>query len=101
MAKDLAKSSIAAYVKQAIMLAYEITQSSRQLSSLVIQPHSVRHIASSLAALRVASLEDLLLAGCWTTPDVFLSFYATNFSTDTLTNLSRLGGIVAAQTVID
>ena len=100
MAKDLAKSSIASYVKQAIIMAYELTSASRPLSNLVVQPHSVRHVAASLAALRCSSLEELLSAGCWTTPDVFLAYYATNFSTDSITNLSRLGGIVAAQTVV-
>ena len=58
-----------------------------------MKPHSVRHIATSISALRNFSLDDVSKAGAWASPNVFLKHYVQNFSTDALSKLSRLGGL--------
>ena len=47
-----------------------------------IKAHSVRHVATSLQTLKCFSLDDLLRAGAWTTPNVFISFYLQEFTVD-------------------
>ena len=72
-------------------------------SPVHVKPHSVRHVATSLSALRrIFSLEDVLKAGAFgcVYPNVFIKHYFQSFSTDTMSKLSRLGGFVAAGTVI-
>ena len=61
-----------------------------------IKAHSVRHVATSLRALKAVSLSDILRARAWSTPNVFISFYVQDFSVDSLTELSHLGGFVTA-----
>ena len=77
------------------MLAYASSSSTRTTPS-AIKAHSVRHVATSLQALKCFSMTDLLKDGAWTTPNVFISFYLQDFSVDSVTNLSHLGGFVAA-----
>lgn len=94
MAKDIRPMTISAYIREAIVLAYA-SDPGRAVPSQ-IKAHSVRHVATSLQALKCFSLDDLLKAGAWSTPNVFISFYLQEFSVDSLTNLSHLGGFVAA-----
>ncbi len=93
MTKDITSFTISSYIKNAIMLAY--TSNDKVVPSQ-IKAHSVRHVATSLQALKCYSVDDLLKAGAWSTPNVFISFYLQEFSVDSLTNLSHLGGFVAA-----
>ena len=69
-------------------------------SPVHIKPHSVRHVATSLSALRNFSLENVLKTGAYASPNVFIKHSVHSFSTDTMSKLSRLGGFVAAGTVI-
>ena len=65
-----------------------------------IKGHAVRHVATSLASLRVSSIPELLAAGAWNSPNTFVNFYLQDFTTDDLSGLSKLGGFVAAGVVI-
>ena len=94
MTKDITAHTISTYIKEAIILAY--ASSSNRTTPSAIKAHSVRHVATSLQALKCFSMTDLLKAGAWTTPNVFISFYLQEFSVDSVTKLSHLGGFVAA-----
>ena len=58
-----------------------------------MKPHSVRHIATYVSALRNVSLDGVSKAGVWASPNVFLKHCVQNFSTDALSKLFRLGGL--------
>jgi len=90
--KDVGTQTISGYIKAAVMLAY--TNSDMEDYPQVV-PHTVRHVATSLRAVRHFSLQDVLGAGRWTSPNTFISHYLHNYSTDTLSGLSGLGGFVA------
>ena len=83
-----------------MVLAYSDASLQDTTSPVHIKPHTVRHVATSLSALRNLSLEDVFKAGAWASPNVFIEHYVQSFSTDTMSKLSRLGGFVAAGTVI-
>ena len=100
MVNDISKQTISAYLKAAILMAYHANSNSERAGGVHVKAHSIRHVATSLSALKHYSLEDVLQAGAWTTPDVFLSFYIQDFTTDQISKLSRLGGFVAAGAVI-
>lgn len=97
--EDIKKITFAHYIKQAIVLAYQ-EASPQLLEDLKITAHSVRHISTSLCALKNFSLEEVVAAGSWTSPNVFISHYLQNFTTDTLSGLHSVGAFVAAGTVI-
>ena len=98
--KDISRQTISVYIKEAVVLAYSDPSQKDTKSPVHVKPHSVRHVATSLSALRNFSLDDVLKAGAWSSPNVFLKHYVQNFSTDALSKLSRLGGFVAAGAVI-
>ena len=91
--------TVAHYIKQAIQLAYQ-EASPQLLKSLKLNAHSVRHVSTSLCALRNFSLEQVAEAGSWASPNVFISNHIQNFSEDSLSGLRSLG-VVAAGQVID
>ena len=95
--KDLSSQTISRYIKEAIILAHKESDPS-SLKDMTVRPHSVRHIATSLSALRGCSLDELLRAGAWASPNVFLSHYVQSFSVDSLSKLAGLGSFVAAGT---
>ena len=95
MVKDISKQSISCYIKEAILLAYQESDNSITDSLPLIKAHSIRHVATSLNALKFYSLDDVLKAGAWTSPNVFLNHYVQDFSVEALTNLSRLNFVVA------
>ena len=63
--------------------------------SLKVKPHSVRSVATSLGAIKATSLDSILKVGLWSSSNSFIKHYITDFSTDTLSGLSRLSGFVA------
>ena len=81
-------------------MAYSNASQPNIPSPIHVKPHSVRHVATSLSALRNFSLDDVLNAGAWSSPNVFIKHYVQNFSTDAMSKLSHLGGFVAAGAVI-
>ena len=95
MVKDISKQSISGNIKEAILLAYQESDNSITDSLSLIKAHSIRHVATSLNALRFYSRDDVLKAGAWTSPNVFLSHYVQDFSVVALTSLSRLDFVVA------
>jgi hypothetical protein len=78
------------------MLAYSESKEAKYDGKVHFKPHSLRHVATSLNALKYSSLNDVLRAGAWTFPDMFLSYYAQDFSVDSISELSHLAGFVAA-----
>ena len=99
--KDLSKQTLSNYIRETVVLAYqEQNPDSESVRSLKIKPHSIRHVATSLNALRAVDMDEVLQAGTWASPNVFLKHYVQYFSTDHLSQLSRLGGFVAAGSVM-
>ena len=81
-------------------MAYKAQDADAELlRTLKVKPHSVRHVATSLGALRTCSMDEVLGAGTWASPTVFLKHYVQYYSTDDLTNLSRVGNFVAAGSI--
>ena len=66
-----------------MLLAYNLVDSDT-VKALKVIPHTVRHVATSLKAWRSCSLNYILEAGYWVSPDAFISHYLTDFITDTL-----------------
>ena len=96
--KDISPQTVSCYIKEAILLAYKDSVSSGGSSQIHVKPHSVRHVATSLSALKGFNLEDVLRAGAWASPNMFLKFYAQSYTVDSISKLSKLGGVVAAGT---
>ena len=90
---DISKQTISCYIKESVVLAYSDQSQKDTKSSVHVKPHSVRHIATSVSALRNFSLDNVSKAGVWASPNVFLKHYVQKFSTDALSKLSRLGGL--------
>ena len=80
--KDLSQQTISVYIKEAILLAYNSSNNVSGQSRVHVKPHSVRHVATSLNALKGFKLDDVLKAGAWASPGTILRFYVQNFSTD-------------------
>ena len=97
--RDIKPVTISGYIKKAILLAYE-GASNEILTDLQVVPHTVRHVASSLSAVKHFSMEEILRSGSWSTPNTFISHYLHDYSTDTLAGLSSLGGFVAGGTTV-
>ena len=97
---NISKQTISGYIKEAILLAYSKASQANIPSPVHVKPHTVRHVATSLSALRNFSLDDVLRAGAWSSPNEFIKHYVQNFSTDAMSKLSHLGGFVAAGAVI-
>lgn len=95
---DISTQTVSAYLRDAIALAY--SEAKDDQLKVEFKAHSVRHVATTLSALRYFSMDDVLKAGAWTTPDVFLSFYVQDALVDSMTNLMKLGGFVAAGVII-
>ena len=91
--KDISKQTISCYIKESVVLAYADPSQKDAKSSVHVKPHSVRHIATSISALRTFSLDGVSKAGAWASPNVILKHYVQNFSTDALSKLSHLGGL--------
>ena len=98
--KDISRQAISCYIKEAVVPAYSDPSQKDTKPSVHVQPHSVRHVATSISALRNFSLDDVLKAGAWASPNVFLKHYVQNFSTDALSKHSHLGDFVTAGAAI-
>ena len=94
--RDISRQTISANIKEAVVLAYLDASLQDTTSPVHIKPH----VATSLSALRNISLDDVLKAGAWASPNVSIKHYVQSFSMDTMSRLSRLGGFVAAGTLI-
>ena len=68
--RDIKPATISSYIKLAVILAYELSEEDT-LESLKIVPHTVRHVATSLKAWRSFSLNDILEAGSWVSPNTW------------------------------
>ena len=95
MVKDISRPTISSYIKDAILLAYSDTKEKDIKALPLVKAHSVRHVAMSLNALKFYNMDDILRAGAWTTPNVFLSHYVQDFSVDSMSKLSHLNFVVA------
>ena len=72
--RDISKQTISGYIKEAILFAYSNASQANIPSPVHVKPHSVRHVAT-LSALRNFSLDDVLKAGAWSSPNVFIKHY--------------------------
>lgn len=61
--------------------------------------HDLRGMATTLAFEGSAEMEDILQAGCWTTPNTFISHYLKH-SVMTPEGKNKLGPITAAQMIV-
>ena len=93
--KDISRLTISSYIKDAILLAYSDTKQKYIKELPVVKAHSVRHVAMSLNTFKYYNMDDVLRAGAWTTPNVFLSHYVQEFSMDSLSKLSLLNFVMA------
>ena len=73
------RQTISAYIKEAVVLVYLDASLQDTTSPVHIKSHSVRHVATSLSALRNFSLEDVLKTGAWASPYVFIKHYVQSF----------------------
>lgn len=65
---------------------------------LGLHAHEVRALAHSLAFHSGVTLEHVLLAGSWRSPDVFINYYLTDLQVQE-DDLFRIGPLVTGQTV--
>ncbi len=95
---NVSKDSVSRWIKQAIIRAYKLI-TDRDLSFMKIRAHEVRAISSSLAFSRRVPLQDVMKAAYWHSHSTFSSFYMRSLIPQG-ENISSLGPLVAAQTVI-
>ena len=93
---DISKQCISNYLKLVVQEAYEARAGDVPIPGQV-RGHDIRAIAASLKAMRCCSMDELLAAGTWVSPNSFLSFYAKSFSVNELTRLYSLSPFVAGQ----
>ena len=92
--QDIKPQTLSSYLKQFVVYAYTSVQPD-MLESLHIRPHSIRHVATYLAALKHYNLDDVLQAGSWVSTNTFIAHYLQDFSVNTVTGLKSVGGFVA------
>ena len=84
----MSTQTISSFIRETIITAHR-EQDPGSVGSLSVKAHSVRKVATSLRAVKNLSLEELLRAGAWATPSVFISHYVQSFSSDDLSKISR------------
>ena len=93
--RDVKEQTISRYVKEIVVLAHS-NQDPESIDKLVVKAHSVRHVATSLKALRSCSLREVMGAGAWASTNMFLSHYVQSYTANQLSKLADLGGFIAA-----
>lgn len=92
---DIAKATISHWIKNTIVLAYELagrTDADRG----AVRAHDVRGMAASWARLANVALEDIMRACSWKSHNTFTSFYLKDL-TRIQDQVLKLGPLVAAQ----
>ena len=79
------------------MVLAHSNQDPESVDKLVVKAHSVRHVATSLKALRSCSLREVMGAGAWTSTNMFLSHYVQSYTANQLSKLADLGGGLSPQ----
>ena len=86
------EQTISRYVKETLVLAHS-NQDPESVNKLVLKGHTVRHVATSLKALRSCSLREVMGAGAWASTNMFLSHYVQSYTANQLSKLADLGGL--------
>ncbi len=96
--KEISVNTLSSWISQLIQFAYaNPSKSAVKLSGK--KAHELRAYSSSLVHKGCRSMEDVLAAGQWASPNVFIDHYLRDFS-EQQDGLHRLGPIVAAQKVV-
>ena len=93
---NLKPQAVGRYITFLVAKCYK----SRETEVGKVRAHDVRKIATSLRDLTSTALSDVLEAGRWTTPHMFLRHYKTSFSESQRAALQKFTGVVAAKSVI-
>jgi hypothetical protein len=88
--------SIARYLTAIVAWCYEKEGS----SCPIVRAHDVRKVAAAMRELTSTSLTDVLQAGEWATPSVYLDHYKFLFSRTQETQLHEFEGVAAAKTIL-
>ena len=98
--KDISKSTVSGWVKSLIIEAYrELKEDDVPfLTHTNFQAREIRALASSLAFHHHYSLTQVMSAASWRNSATFPNFYLRELSS--MGDITQLGGIVAAQTVV-
>jgi integrase len=97
---DIAVTTIASWIKRAIIRAYQRpSRSSVQQFYPTAHAHQLRSLAASWAAAGAIPFEDIMTACQWKSPTTFTSYYLCDM-TAVRANMLTLGPIVAAQSVV-
>ena len=91
--QDVKAQTISVYIKKAVLLAYSDADETL-LQQLRVVPHTIRHIATPLRAMKSFSMKEILQTGSWSSPNSFINHYLQDFTTNTVSGLSSLGGFV-------
>jgi len=95
--RDIAKSSISAWLRETILWAYKSDQ--EQKDKVYPRAHELRALSASWLALRTRSLDQILKAASWSSHNTFTNFYLRD-----LTYLEKdmlvLGPLVVSQQVV-
>ena len=93
---DLKPQAVGRYLTFLVTKCYQ----SAEQSVGVVRAHDVRKIATSLRDLTSTSLSDVLEAGRWTTPHMFLRHYKTTFSEAQKASLRKFNGVLTANSCL-
>jgi integrase len=93
--KGVGKNTMASWVKQAILKAYE-NCSPEILRKMKISSHEVRALATSTAFYGNTALKEILKSARWSQQTTFTSFYLRDVSQD-MQEVYRLGPLLVAQ----
>ena len=75
------------------MVLAHSNQDPESVDKLVVKAHSVRHVATSLKALRSCSLREVMGAGARASTNMFLSHHVQSYTANQLSKLADLGGL--------
>ena len=92
---NIKPQSIARYITHIVAWCYE----KEGQACPETRAHDVRKVATSLRELSATSLRDMLEAGNWSTPHMFLKHYKTPFTQTCKENLREFEGITTANSV--
>ena len=79
--KDITKSTVASWLKKAIKLTYQMAEQKPPILSK-LKPHEIRAIATSLAAWKVVSIEQIVASCQWASQNTFTTFYMRDVAPD-------------------
>ena len=101
--KDISKTTISNYIRQAVVKAYEFASTEFPEDEFTLphmHAHEVRQVACSIKAATGATMDEILKAGTWSNPNAFITRYLQDYTVDSITKLCSLP-FVAAESIIN